>query len=137
MRWDSASHPIPKLSLRGNATYDGHDDKTSPLTIAYVVTDTFPGGSAVTPRYSEDRVRLDGGADYALAHWLKIGVGGKVDNIHYGPGQVVTWTQNDEELGPRHGHADRTLEFHAEDRQRPAQGFCASTPPHCRPRRIR
>ena len=53
----------------------------------------------MTPRYSEDRVRLDGGADYALAHWLKIGVGGKVDNIHYGPGQVVTWTQNDESWG--------------------------------------
>jgi MtrB/PioB family decaheme-associated outer membrane protein len=94
-----ASHPIPKLSVRGNAAYDGHDDKTSPLTIAYVVTDTFPGGSAVTPRYSEDRARLDGGADYAWAHWLKIGVGGKLDNIHYGPGQVVTWTQNAESWG--------------------------------------
>ena len=90
---------MPKLSVRGNATYDGHDDKTSPLTIAYVVTDTFPGGTAVTPRYSEDRVRLDGGADYALAHWLKIGVGGKLDDIHYGPGQVVTWTQNAESWG--------------------------------------
>jgi MtrB/PioB family decaheme-associated outer membrane protein len=94
-----ASRPLPKLSVRGNATYDGHDDKTSPLTIAYVVTDTFPGGTAVTPRYSEDRARLDGGADYALARWLKIGVGGKLDDIHYGPGQVVTWTQNAESWG--------------------------------------
>jgi hypothetical protein len=63
------------------------------------VTDTFPGGTAVTPRYSEDHVRLDGGADYALAHWIKIGVGGKLDEIHYGPGQVVTWTQNAESWG--------------------------------------
>jgi MtrB/PioB family decaheme-associated outer membrane protein len=94
-----ASRPLPKLSIRGNASYDGHDDKTSPLTIAYIVTDTFPGGSAVTPRYSEDRVRLDGGADYTLAHWLKIGVGGKLDDTHYGPGQVVTWTQNAESWG--------------------------------------
>ncbi len=94
-----ALRPLPKLSVRGNAIYDGHDDKTSPLTIAYVVTDTFPGGTAVTPRYSEDRVRLDGGADYALVHWLKIGVGGKLDDIHYGPGQVVTWTQNAESWG--------------------------------------
>ena len=94
-----ASRPIAKLSLRGNATYDGHDDKTSVLTLPYVVTDTFPGGTAVTPRYSEDRVRLDGGADYALAHWIKIGVGGKLDDIHYGPGQVVTWTQNAESWG--------------------------------------
>ncbi len=94
-----ASRALPKLSIRGNATYDGHDDKTSPLTIAYIVTDTFPGGTAVTPRYSEDRVRLDGGADYTLAHWLKIGVGGKLDDTHYGPGQVVTWTQNAESWG--------------------------------------
>jgi MtrB/PioB family decaheme-associated outer membrane protein len=93
------SRPLPKLSVRGNATYDGHDDKTPPLAIAYVATDTFPGGTAVTPRYSEDRVRLDGGADYALFRWLKIGVGGKLDDIHYGPGQVVTWTQNAESWG--------------------------------------
>jgi MtrB/PioB family decaheme-associated outer membrane protein len=94
-----ASRPLPKLSVRGSATYDGRDDKTSPLAVAYVVTDTFPGGTAVTPRYSEDRVRLDGGADYAVAHWLKVGVGGKLDDIHYGPGQVVTWTQNAESWG--------------------------------------
>jgi len=94
-----ASRPLPKLSLRGNATYDGRDDKTNPLGIAYTVTDTFPGGTAITPRYREDHVRLDGGADYALAHWLKIGVGGKLDDNHYGPGQVVTWTQNAESFG--------------------------------------
>jgi MtrB/PioB family decaheme-associated outer membrane protein len=94
-----ASRPLPKLSVRGNATYDGHDDKTPPLAIAYIVTDTFPGGTAISPRYSEDRVRLDGGADYALAQWIKIGVGGKLDEIHYGPGQVVTWTQNAESWG--------------------------------------
>jgi len=94
-----ASRPLPKLSVRGNATYDGHDDKTSPFTFAYIVTDTFPGGSAVTPRYSEDRVHLDGGADYALFHWLKIGVGGTLNDIHYGPGQVVSWTQNAQSWG--------------------------------------
>jgi MtrB/PioB family decaheme-associated outer membrane protein len=94
-----AFRPLPKLSLRGNATYDGRDDRTNPLAIAYIVTDTFPGGTAITPRYSEDHVRLDGGADYALAHWLKIGVGGKLDDIHYGPGQVVAWTQNAESWG--------------------------------------
>ena len=42
MRSGLASRPLPKLSVRGNATYDGHDDKTSPLAIAYIVTDTFP-----------------------------------------------------------------------------------------------
>jgi hypothetical protein len=44
-------------------------------------------------------VHLDGGADYALLHWLKIGVGGTLDDIHYGPGQVVTWTQNAQSWG--------------------------------------
>jgi MtrB/PioB family decaheme-associated outer membrane protein len=94
-----ASRPLPKLSLRGNAVYDGHDDKTRPQTIAYVVTDTFPGGSVVTPRYGEDRMHLDGGADYNAFRWLRIGVGGKLDEIHYGPGQVVSWTQNAESWG--------------------------------------
>jgi len=93
------SRPLPKLSLRGNAAYDGRDDKTTPLSISYIATDTFPAGPSVTPRYSEDRVRLDGGADYALTHWMKIGVGGKFDQIHYGPGQVVSWTQNIESWG--------------------------------------
>ncbi len=94
-----ASRPLPKLNIHGNAAYDGRDDKTNPLAIAYVVTDTFPGGTALTPRYSEDRVRLDGGADYTVAHWLRVGVGGKLDEVHYGPGQVVTWSQNAESWG--------------------------------------
>jgi MtrB/PioB family decaheme-associated outer membrane protein len=94
-----ASRPLPHLSLRGNANYDGRDDKTSPLAVDYVVTDTFPGGTAITPRYSEDHTHLDGGADYGVFRWIKIGVGGKLDEIHYGPGQVVTWTQNAESWG--------------------------------------
>lgn len=56
-----AARPLSKLSLRGNATYSGRDDRTSPQTIAYTVTDTFAGASATTPRYSEDHSRLDGG----------------------------------------------------------------------------
>jgi MtrB/PioB family decaheme-associated outer membrane protein len=94
-----ASRPLPKLTLRGNAVYDGRDDKTPVLSIPYIVTDTFPGGTAVTPRYSEDRVRLDGGADYSLARWLRIGVGGKFDDNHYGPGQIYTNTQETQSWG--------------------------------------
>jgi MtrB/PioB family decaheme-associated outer membrane protein len=94
-----AARPLPKLSLRGHATYDGRDDKTNPLAIAYIVTDTFPGGTAITPRYSEDHARLDGGADYALVPWMSLGVGGQLDDIHYGPGQVVSWTQDVESWG--------------------------------------
>jgi hypothetical protein len=89
-----ASRPLPKLSLRGNATYDGRNDQTTPLAIAYVVTDTFPGGTAVTPRYGEDRVRLDGGADYALLRWLRVGIGGQFLDVHYSPDQVFTHTQD-------------------------------------------
>jgi MtrB/PioB family decaheme-associated outer membrane protein len=94
-----ASRPLSKLSLRGNAIYDGRDDKTNPLAIAYIVTDTFPGGTAITPRYSEDHAHLDGGADYALAPWVSVGVGGQIDDIHYSPGQIVSWTQDIESWG--------------------------------------
>jgi MtrB/PioB family decaheme-associated outer membrane protein len=89
-----ASRPLSKLSIHGNATYDGRDDETTPITVDYIVTDTFPGGTAVTPRYSEDRVRLDGGADYALLHWVRLGIGGEYQNTHYGPGQVLTFLQD-------------------------------------------
>jgi hypothetical protein len=126
-----ASRPLPKLSIRGNATYDGRDDKTNPLAIAYIVTDTFPGGTAVTPRYSEDRVRLDGGADYALARWLRVGVGGKLDEIHYGPGQSRHLDPKCRKLGSRDHHAHCALELHTEIRQclRKASSF---DQPHCR-----
>jgi hypothetical protein len=94
-----ASRPFAKLSVRGNAVYDGRDDKTPALAVPYIVTDTFPGGTALTPRYSEDRVRLDGGADYAWARWLRLGIGGKFNDNHYGPGQVYTNTQETESWG--------------------------------------
>jgi MtrB/PioB family decaheme-associated outer membrane protein len=94
-----ASRPLPKLNLRGNATYDGRNDQTTPIAIAYVVTDTYPGGTALTPRYGEDRVRLDGGADYTLARWLKIGVGGQFLDVRYSPGQAFTHTQDVESWG--------------------------------------
>jgi hypothetical protein len=44
-------------------------------------------------------VRLDGGADYSLAHWLRVGVGGKFNDNHYGPGQVYRNTQETESWG--------------------------------------
>ena len=89
-----AMRPLSKLNLRGNATYDGRNDQTTPLAIAYLVTDAFPGGTATTPRYGEDRVRLDGGADYTLARWARIGVGGQFLDVRYSPGQVFTHTQD-------------------------------------------
>jgi MtrB/PioB family decaheme-associated outer membrane protein len=94
-----ASRPLPKLNLRGNATYDGRNDQTTPIAIAYVVTDTFPGGTALAPRYGEDRARLDGGADYNLTRWLRIGVGGQFLDVRYSPGQAFTHTQDVESWG--------------------------------------
>lgn len=92
-----ASHPLPKLSVRGDATYDGRDDHTTPLTLGYVLTDTFPSGSAfTTPRYSEDRTRLEGSADYALTSWARVGVGGKFLNTHYGPDELASSTRDTE-----------------------------------------
>ncbi len=87
-----ASRPISKLFVRGNATYDGRDDRTSPLAVAYIVTDTLPGGTAFRPRYGEDRTRLDGSADYRVLSWARIGVGSYFLNTHYAPGQVLTHT---------------------------------------------
>ena len=92
-----ASHPLPKLSLRGDATYDGRDDRTTPLTLNYVITDTFPSSTAfTTPRYSEDRTRLEGSADYQLGRWVRVGVGGKYLVNHYGPDQLVRDTRDTE-----------------------------------------
>ena len=89
-----ASRPLPRLNLRGNATYDGRNDQTTPIAVDYVVTDTFPGGTAVTPRYGEDRLRLDGGADYALPRWVRLGVGGQFLDVRYSPGQAFTHSQD-------------------------------------------
>ena len=44
-------------------------------------------------------MRLDGGADYALARWLKIGVGGQFLDVRYSPGQAFTHTQDVESWG--------------------------------------
>ena len=85
-----ALRPAARLALRGRATYDGRDDHLAVLAIPYIVTDTFPGGLAVTPRYGEDRVRLTGSAGYRLFRWARVGVGGDYDHVHYGPGQVLT-----------------------------------------------
>ncbi len=94
-----AARPLRKVSVHAHASYDGRDDATTPLTLSYIVTDTFPGGSYVTPRYSEDRVRLDGGADYSPWSWVKVGVGGELREVHYGPGQVITWSQDAQSFG--------------------------------------
>ncbi|MGA9027849.1 MAG: MtrB/PioB family decaheme-associated outer membrane protein [Steroidobacteraceae bacterium] len=93
------SKPLPKLNLSGNAAYDGRDDQTTPIAVAYIVTDTFPGGTAVAPRYGEDRLRLDGRADYAVFQWLRAGIGGEYREDHYSPGQVLRNTQDVESWG--------------------------------------
>ncbi len=94
-----ASLPLPKLSVRAAATYDGRDDHTTPLTLGYIVTDTFPGPSAVTPRYSVDRTRLDGSADYALTHWVSFGIGGRYLDTYYWPNAVVNQTRDGQSYG--------------------------------------
>jgi len=127
-----ASHPLPRLSLRGNASYDGRDDHTTPLTLAYVVTDTFPGGSALTtPRYSEDRTRLEGSADYTLDRWVRVGVGGKYLDTHYGPDQLVADTRDTESwvhatLDPLAG---LTITLKGGNASRKTSGFIASALP--------
>jgi MtrB/PioB family decaheme-associated outer membrane protein len=89
-----STRPLGKLILRGRATYDGRDDATRPIAVNYVVTDVVPGGTAITPRYGEDRARLDGTADTTLWRLLHLGVGGEFLHVHYAPGQVLTHTQD-------------------------------------------
>ncbi len=94
-----SSRPLSRLSVRGTASYDGRDDHTPALTLAQVVTDQLPGGTLTTPRYSEDRTRLEGSADYRFLSWVKAGVAGDYLNTHFGPGQVVTYTQDSRASG--------------------------------------
>jgi len=94
-----SSQPARRLYLRGKASYDGRDDHTTSQVVPYVVTDTFPGGTYVTPRYGEDRTRLDGSADYRVLRWLRVGVAGEALHVHYAPGQVVASTDNNRGWG--------------------------------------
>ncbi len=127
-----ASHPLPKLSVRGNATYDGRDDHTTPLTLDYVVTDTFPSGPPLTaPRYSEDRTRLEGSADYTLNRWVRVGVGGQYLVTHFGPDQLVEDTRDTENwvratLDPLAG---LTFTLKGGNASRTTSGFIASALP--------
>jgi len=94
-----ASRPMSKLYVRGTASYDGRDDHTAALSIPYVVTDSFPGGTVVAPRYGQDRLRLDGSADYRLFKWIRVGVAGSYLNVQYAPGQAVTYTEENRSWG--------------------------------------
>jgi MtrB/PioB family decaheme-associated outer membrane protein len=89
-----SSRPLPKLYLRGSASYDGRDDRSPVITTSYVATDTFPAGTATAVRYGQDRMRLEGSADYRLAGWLRIGIGGSFKSSHYAPGQVAVRTDD-------------------------------------------
>jgi len=96
-----ASHPVTtRLSARADLSYDGRDDRTTPLTLGYVLTDTFPGPNGMTPRYSEDRTRLEGSADYLLLRWLRVGIGGTYLDTYYPPSWgVISHTRDDESWG--------------------------------------
>lgn len=94
-----SSRPLRRLYLRGTATYDGRDDRTAVLTIPQILTDTLAAGTAVTPRYSYDRTRLEGSADYRLTGWVRAGVGGTFESTHFGPGQLINWMQDERSYG--------------------------------------
>jgi MtrB/PioB family decaheme-associated outer membrane protein len=88
------SRPVSRLYVRGSATYDGRDDHTRPLAVPYVVTDSLYAGIFVTPRYSTDRTRLDGSADYRLLRWAKVGVAGSYARSAYSPNEFVADTED-------------------------------------------
>ena len=95
-----SSRPLSRLYLRGTASYDGRDDQTPVITVpSYIVTDTFSGGAATALRYGQDRSRAEGSADLTVTGWLRLGVGGKYQELHYAPGQAVNWTQDGQSWG--------------------------------------
>jgi MtrB/PioB family decaheme-associated outer membrane protein len=121
-----SSRPSTRLYLRGSASYDGRDDHTPIITVpSYIVTDTFPGGPATALRYGEDRSRAEGSADFTAARWLRLGVGGKYQLVHYAPGQVVTWTHDGQGWGRAvvTPHAGVTLTLKAGGDTRKASAF--------------
>lgn len=123
-----SSRPFTRLYLRGTASYDGRNDNTPVITVpSYIVTDTFPGGPATALRYGQDRSRAEGSADFTATRWLRLGVGGKYEEVHYAPGQVVTWTQDGQGWARAivTPHAGVTLTLKAGGDTRKASGFDA------------
>lgn len=94
-----SSRPLKRLYVRGTATYDGRDDHTQVLAMPQVLTDAFPDGVAITPRYGYDRTRLQGSADYRLTSWVRLGVGGTFKSTHFSPGQPIVWMQDERSWG--------------------------------------
>lgn len=126
-----ASRPLARLYLRGNARYDGRDDRTPSFAITDVVTDSLPGSTTVTPRFGEDRVHLDGSADYRFSALVRVGVGGDLEHITYSPGQVLTHSQESRSwvhatLNPT---AALTLSVKAGDARRATSSFDLSALP--------
>ncbi len=121
-----SSRPSSRLYVRGTASYDGRDDHTPVITVpSYIVTDTFPGGPATALRYGEDRSRAEGTADFTATRWLRLGVGGKYQETHYAPGQVVSWIQDGQGWGRAivTPHAGVTLTLKAGGDTRKASAF--------------
>jgi MtrB/PioB family decaheme-associated outer membrane protein len=70
------SRPMDKLRIRMGYRRDERDDKTDPLAISYVTTDTGTGTTTkTTPRYDFMRENFDASGDFDLFRWLAIGGG--------------------------------------------------------------
>jgi MtrB/PioB family decaheme-associated outer membrane protein len=133
------SSPLPRLSVRATARFDGRDDRTAPLAVNTIVTDTFAGGTVVAPRYGQNRMHLEGGADYALLPWVRAGVGGTFQDVHYAPGQVLDHTHEVESWGrvtitPR---ADLSLGLKLGNGLRKISGFNAAALPSAENSQVR
>ncbi len=67
--------PTDRIHGRASYRYDRREDRTPPLTLAYVVGDSIAGGTATTQRYSYERSRLDASGEIRLFDWLRLGGG--------------------------------------------------------------
>jgi MtrB/PioB family decaheme-associated outer membrane protein len=78
------SRPMDKLRIRMGYRRDERDDKTDPLAVTYVTTDTGTGTSTkTTRRYDFTRENFDASGDFDLFRWLSLGGGYERINRDY------------------------------------------------------
>ena len=117
-----ASRPLPKLSLRGNATYDGRDDQTTPLDDRVHRDRHLSRRHRRSPRAMARTGCVSTAAPTTHSvRWVRLGVGGELQEIHYSPGQVVTHAQDAESWGRASITPLALIELHTENRQRTTQ----------------
>jgi len=112
-----ASRPLPKLSIRGNAAYDGRDDQTtrSPSTMSCRYLPAEQLSRRATARIACVSMAA---AELRLGPLDTDRRRRQIQRRSLRPGQVITNTQETQSWGPRHSDSPLVLELHVEIRRR-------------------